>query len=120
MSPSSPAVSKTAAAKKTRSVTARKTTKPKASTTKSKAKTASKKAKPANITKTPVVVEARMPVESQAVHPPQVEAAPPEPAKAPATDAEVAQRAFEIWVEKGRPYGQDAANWAQALEELGR
>ena len=31
---------------------------------------------------------------------------------------EIARRAFEIWVAKGRPTGQDAVNWSQAEREL--
>lgn len=34
------------------------------------------------------------------------------------TDEQISQRAYEIWVEKGRPYGQEDANWAQAIAEL--
>lgn len=31
---------------------------------------------------------------------------------------QIAQRAFEIWVAKGRPQGQDIENWKQAEGEL--
>ena len=30
----------------------------------------------------------------------------------------VSQRAYEIWLEKGRPHGQEEENWAQAVREL--
>lgn len=33
--------------------------------------------------------------------------------------AEVAKRAFEIWVRKGRPVGRDLENWNDAERELG-
>ena len=36
----------------------------------------------------------------------------------PVTDEQIAQRAYDIWVEKGRPYGQEDENWAQAVAEL--
>lgn len=31
---------------------------------------------------------------------------------------QIAQRAFEIWIAKGRPQGQDIENWKQAEGEL--
>ncbi len=31
---------------------------------------------------------------------------------------QIAQRAFEIWVAKGRPQGQDLENWQQAEADL--
>ncbi|HAI10953.1 MAG TPA: hypothetical protein DCM28_04570 [Phycisphaerales bacterium] len=31
---------------------------------------------------------------------------------------EVAARAYDIWVRKGRPYGQDHENWKEAEAEL--
>lgn len=70
-----------------------------------KAKAKAKSAKPVKVAK-PVVVSAS-----------------PTPAASPAaalqaTDEQVAQRAYDIWVEKGRPYGQEDENWAQALAEL--
>ncbi|MEM7627138.1 MAG: DUF2934 domain-containing protein [Planctomycetota bacterium] len=34
------------------------------------------------------------------------------------TDEQIAQRAYEIWLEKGRPFGQENENWAQASAEL--
>lgn len=33
---------------------------------------------------------------------------------------QIAQRAYEIWVAKGRPQGQDIENWKQAEVELTR
>jgi len=33
---------------------------------------------------------------------------------------QIAQRAFEIWVAKGRPQGQDIENWKQAESELSK
>ena len=43
--------------------------------------------------------------------------------KSPARTAElthdmIAARAFEVWVRKGRPLGQDDANWREAEAEL--
>ena len=38
--------------------------------------------------------------------------------KKPAHD-QVAKRAYEIWVAKGRPAGRDLENWQQAERELG-
>ncbi|MEO1237848.1 MAG: DUF2934 domain-containing protein [Planctomycetota bacterium] len=41
------------------------------------------------------------------------------PAAAPVvTDEQISKRAYEIWLEKGRPYGQEQANWEQAVAEL--
>ncbi|MEM8738231.1 MAG: DUF2934 domain-containing protein [Planctomycetota bacterium] len=42
----------------------------------------------------------------------------PDPPRAEATDEQVGQRAYQIWIEKGRPYGQEQANWDQAVAEL--
>jgi len=33
---------------------------------------------------------------------------------------QIAQRAYEVWVAKGRPQGQDIENWKQAEVELSR
>ena len=41
----------------------------------------------------------------------------PAPQVAPTFD-EIAARAYDIWVRKGRPYGQDHANWKEAEAEL--
>ncbi len=41
------------------------------------------------------------------------------PAAAPVTKDQVARRAYEIWVAKGRPAGLDLENWQQAERELG-
>jgi len=44
----------------------------------------------------------------------------PVPASKPRpTHAEIAKRAFEIWVRKGRPVGRDLENWNDAERELG-
>lgn len=40
------------------------------------------------------------------------------PAKAAPTHDAIAAKAYEIWLEKGRPIGQDDANWAEAVEAL--
>ncbi len=40
------------------------------------------------------------------------------PNRRPTRD-EIAKRAFEIWVAKGRPQGRDVENWKQAERELG-
>ncbi len=40
------------------------------------------------------------------------------PAKPAPTHDEIAAKAYEIWLEKGRPIGQDEANWAEAVEAL--
>lgn len=42
----------------------------------------------------------------------------PAPAKAAPTHDAIAAKAYEIWLEKGRPIGQDDANWAEAVEAL--
>lgn len=47
-------------------------------------------------------------VEAQALSPPQ-----PQP-----TEQDIAAKAYEIWVAKGRPVGQDAQNWAEAEAAL--
>lgn len=36
------------------------------------------------------------------------------------SDAEVAQRAYEIYLREGRPDGRDVAHWVQAEIELGQ
>ena len=38
--------------------------------------------------------------------------------KTPAHD-QIAKRAYEIWIAKGRPAGRDLENWQQAERELG-
>ncbi len=43
-------------------------------------------------------------------------AAPQTPAVV--TDEQIGERAYQIWIEKGRPYGQEQANWDQAVAEL--
>jgi hypothetical protein len=40
------------------------------------------------------------------------------PARPAPTHDEIAAKAYEIWLEKGRPIGQDEANWAEAIEAL--
>lgn len=42
----------------------------------------------------------------------------PAPAARPTHD-QIAKRAYEIWVAKGRPAGRDLENWKQAERELG-
>ena len=34
------------------------------------------------------------------------------------THEEIAARAYEIWLKKGRPEGQDVQNWNEAAREL--
>ena len=34
------------------------------------------------------------------------------------TEAQIAERAYYLWLRKGRPVGQDAQNWAEAEQEL--
>jgi len=34
------------------------------------------------------------------------------------TDQQIGERAYQIWIENGRPYGQEQANWDQAVAEL--
>lgn len=41
-----------------------------------------------------------------------------EPTPALVTDEQIGERAYQIWIEKGRPYGQEQANWDQAVAEL--
>ena len=65
-----------------------------------------------------------------AAMPPKPAAAPApaaKPAKAPAivpvvklTHDLIAAKAYEIWVKKGRPHGQDAQNWAEAEKQLAK
>jgi hypothetical protein len=40
------------------------------------------------------------------------------PSSASPTHEQVAKRAYEIWVAKGRPQGKDVENWRQAEREL--
>lgn len=62
----------------------------------------------------PVEVKTQIPAESA-----QGAAAQEQPEQqAVVTDDQVGQRAYEIWIEKGRPYGQEQANWDQAVAEL--
>jgi len=42
----------------------------------------------------------------------------PAPRKTPPTHEQVAKRAYEIWISKGRPVGRDVENWKQAEREL--
>jgi hypothetical protein len=42
----------------------------------------------------------------------------PQPVKRTVTKEQIAKRAYEIWVAKGRRAGQDALNWQQAEREL--
>mgnify|MGYP001793060710 CR=1 FL=1 len=44
--------------------------------------------------------------------------AAPKKAKGEPTHDEIAVKAYEIWLSKGRPLGQDDANWAEAVEAL--
>jgi cytoskeletal protein RodZ len=51
------------------------------------------------------------------------ETAPRRPARTPEivttlSHDEIARRAYEIWVRKGRPLGHDEENWRQAEQEL--
>lgn len=74
------------------------------------------KAKPTNRSVAP---SASRPAENKKAKAEAAPATPVEPAAAPAvTDEQIGQRAYEIWIEKGRPYGQEDANWAQAVAEL--
>ena len=44
---------------------------------------------------------------------------PPSEQNPPApTHDQIAQRAYEIWISKGRPYGQDEQNWIEAEAQL--
>lgn len=65
---------------------------------------------------TPPVKTAPAPVVAAAVP-----AAPtPAPAAAPAvTFEQIKARAYEVWLRKGCPSGQDVQNWEQAERELG-
>jgi hypothetical protein len=40
------------------------------------------------------------------------------PVKRTVTREQIAKRAYEIWIAKGRPIGQDTQNWQQAEREL--
>jgi hypothetical protein len=40
------------------------------------------------------------------------------PPSASPTHQQIAKRAFELWVAKGRPHGKDEENWRQAEREL--
>ncbi len=45
-------------------------------------------------------------------------AAPTPPALQEPTHEQIAQRAYEIWLRKGRPVGLDVQNWKEAELEL--
>lgn len=47
-----------------------------------------------------------------------VATANPLPAPVPIPHDKIAARAYEIWVRKGKPHGQDLQNWAEAEAEL--
>ena len=79
--------------------------------TKKSTKSASKKVTPAK----PVEVAAEVAPHSD----PITEAASAQSQAAPeVTEEQIGQRAYEIWLENGRPYGQEQANWDQAVAEL--
>lgn len=59
----------------------------------------------------------RVPVPSQPVI---VEPAPQKPAVPAPTTEQIAAKAYEIWVAKGRPIGQDDLNWIEAEQALSR
>jgi len=109
------APSKKRAAKKNTKPTAKAADPPKAAAAKAKSRTKTKTQPPV---KRPVKVEALPQALPSALEipaaSPEVQAHKPE-----ATHDQLCQRAYEIWIEKGRPYGQEDANWAQALAELG-
>lgn len=44
--------------------------------------------------------------------------APVAPVQLPIPTDKIAARAYEIWVRKGRPHGQDFQNWVDAEAEL--
>ncbi|MEM6853847.1 MAG: DUF2934 domain-containing protein [Planctomycetota bacterium] len=91
------------AAKKTRAKAAVKT--------KKSSKSASKKVAPAK----PVEVAAEVAPHGDTA----AEAASAQPQTAPeVTEEQIGQRAYEIWLANGRPYGQEQANWDQAVAEL--
>lgn len=69
------------------------------------AKPSSKKA-PAPAPAAPAVLQ------TQQAQPPKT------PRKSVVTKEMIAKRAYEIWVAKGRPVGQDLENWQQAEREL--
>lgn len=45
-------------------------------------------------------------------------ATPPAPVAVELPHDKITQRAYEIWVRKGRPEGQDEQNWKEAEAEL--
>jgi hypothetical protein len=51
-----------------------------------------------------------------------IPSAPVKPSVTPRSDSptheQIAKRAYEIWVARGRPHGKDAENWRQAEREL--
>lgn len=49
-----------------------------------------------------------------------VEPAPQKPAPPAPTTEQIAAKAYEIWVAKGRPIGQDDLNWIEAEQALSR
>lgn len=98
----------------------RKSAPAKSTAKKSRAKTKAKTAKAKKADKAvPKTVTPAVPVEV-VVPTPKAAAAPIEvqPPAAEVTDEQISQRAYEIWIEKGRPYGQEQANWDQAVAEL--
>jgi hypothetical protein len=49
---------------------------------------------------------------------PAASSAPAAPAKRAVSAEAIRKRAYEVWVAKGRPVGQDLQNWQQAEREL--
>lgn len=101
---SAPASSKRKARKKSQTPV-QKSSKPRAAATKSQ--------------KSSPTLSPAQPVEVQAhADEPVTDAAAPEKTAAVVTDEQIGERAYQIWLEKGRPYGQEQVNWDQAVAEL--
>jgi len=49
-----------------------------------------------------------------------VELAPQRPASPAPSTEQIAAKAYEIWIAKGRPIGQDDLNWVEAEQALSR
>ncbi|MEM9915991.1 MAG: DUF2934 domain-containing protein [Planctomycetota bacterium] len=94
--------------------------KPAAKKTRAKAAVKTKKSsKPASKKKVTPAKPVEVAAEVAQLGDPAVEAASAQPQTAPeVTEEQIGQRAYEIWLENGRPYGQEQANWDQAVAEL--
>ena len=73
--------------------------------------TSSRRAKPSSSKRQATSTRAKLPPKAAAT-------AAPSDVKIALTHDQIAQRAYAIWVAKGRPLGLDAQNWAEAEADL--